>query len=149
MVLFVRNNRFNVTLFLADYQLRWWKLPIVERACCKTHLGGVDYSLRISEVPPLRSQFILTQDTFHGKFIHNSGYLSWFAYSILRKPIMVSLFITQDTIHGQFIHNSGYHSRLVYSLLRISFVVSLFITQDTFHGQFIHKSGYHSLLVYS
>ena len=52
MVLFLRNNRFNVTLILADYQLRWWRLPIEERACRKTHLGGSDYSLRNSGLPP-------------------------------------------------------------------------------------------------
>ena len=52
MVLFLRNNRFNVTLILADYQLRWWRLPIEERACLKTHLGGGDYSLRNSGLPP-------------------------------------------------------------------------------------------------
>ena len=51
MVLFLRNNRFNVTLILADYQLRWWRLPIEERACRKTHLGGGDYSLRNSGLP--------------------------------------------------------------------------------------------------
>ena len=43
MVLFLRNNQFNVTLILDDYQLRWWRLPIEERACLKTHLGGGDY----------------------------------------------------------------------------------------------------------
>ena len=52
MVLFLRNNRFNVTLILADYQLRWWRLPIEERACRNTHLGGGDYSLRNSGLPP-------------------------------------------------------------------------------------------------
>jgi len=53
MVLFLRNNRFNVTLILAEYQLRWWRLPIEERACRKTHLGGGDYSLGNSGLPPL------------------------------------------------------------------------------------------------
>ena len=52
MVLFLRNNRFNVTLILADYQLRWWRLPIEERAGRKTYLGGGDYSLRNSGLPP-------------------------------------------------------------------------------------------------
>ena len=41
MVLFLRNKRFNVMLFLADNQLRWWRLPIEERACRKTHLGVI------------------------------------------------------------------------------------------------------------
>ena len=44
MVLFLRNNRFNVKLILADYQLR--------SACRKTHLGGGDYYLRNSGLPP-------------------------------------------------------------------------------------------------
>ena len=39
MVLFLKNKRFNVTLFLSDYQLRWRRLPIEER-------GGGDYKLR-------------------------------------------------------------------------------------------------------
>ena len=52
MVLFLRNKRFNVMLFWADYYLRWWRLPIEERACRKTDLGGGDYYLRNSELPP-------------------------------------------------------------------------------------------------
>ena len=52
MVLFLRNNRLNVTLILADYQLRWWRLPIEERACRKKHLSGGDYSLGILDYPP-------------------------------------------------------------------------------------------------
>ena len=39
-------------LFWADYYLRWWRLPIEERACRKTDLGGGDYYLRNSGVPP-------------------------------------------------------------------------------------------------
>ena len=38
MVLFLRNKRFD-TLFLFDYQLRWWILPIEECACRKTRFG--------------------------------------------------------------------------------------------------------------
>ena len=52
MVLFLRNKRFNVMLFWADYYLRWWRLPIEERACRKTDLGGGDYYLRNSGLPP-------------------------------------------------------------------------------------------------
>ena len=52
MVLFLRIRLFIVTLFLSDYQLRWWRLPIEERACRKTRLGGGDYQLRISALPP-------------------------------------------------------------------------------------------------
>ena len=52
MVLFLRNKRFNFMLFLGDYYLRWWKLPIEERACRKTDLGGGDYYLRNSGLPP-------------------------------------------------------------------------------------------------
>ena len=33
-------------LFWADYYLRWWRLPIEERACRKTDLCGGDYYLR-------------------------------------------------------------------------------------------------------
>ena len=43
MVLFLINKRFNVRLFWADYYLRWWRLPIEERAGRKTDLGGGDY----------------------------------------------------------------------------------------------------------
>ena len=32
--------------------LRWWRLPIEERACRKTDLGGGDYYLRNSGLPP-------------------------------------------------------------------------------------------------
>ena len=38
--------------FWADYYLRWWRLPIEERACRKTDLGGGDYYLRNSGLPP-------------------------------------------------------------------------------------------------
>ena len=48
MVLFLRNKRFSFMLFWADYYLRWWRLPIEERACRKTDLGGGDYYLRNS-----------------------------------------------------------------------------------------------------
>ena len=39
-------------LFWADYYLRWWRLPIEERACRKTDLGGGDYYLGNSGLPP-------------------------------------------------------------------------------------------------
>ena len=39
-------------LFGGDYYLRWWRLPIEERACRKTDLGGGDYYLRNSGLPP-------------------------------------------------------------------------------------------------
>ena len=52
MVLFLRNKQFNFMLFWADYYLRWWRLPIDERACRKTDLGGGDYYLRNSGLPP-------------------------------------------------------------------------------------------------
>ena len=62
MVLFLRNKRFNFMLFWADYYLRWWRLPIEERACRKTDLGGGDYYLRNSGLPP--SSCLLTYDVF-------------------------------------------------------------------------------------
>jgi len=52
MVLFLRNKRFNFMLFWTDYYLRWWRLPIEEPACRKTDLGGGDYYLRNSGLPP-------------------------------------------------------------------------------------------------
>ena len=52
MVLFLRNIRFNFMLFWGDYYLRWWRLPIEERACRETDLGGGDYYLRNSGLPP-------------------------------------------------------------------------------------------------
>ena len=52
MVLFLRNKRFNFMLFWADYYLRWWRLPIEESTCLKTDLGGGDYYLRYSGLPP-------------------------------------------------------------------------------------------------
>ena len=39
-------------LFWGDYYLRWWRLPIEERACRKIDLGGGDYYLRNSGLPP-------------------------------------------------------------------------------------------------
>ena len=39
-------------LFWADYYLRGGRLPIEERAFRKTDLGGGDYYLRNSEIPP-------------------------------------------------------------------------------------------------
>ena len=39
-------------LFWADYYLRWWRLPIEERACRTTDLGGGDNYLRNSGLPP-------------------------------------------------------------------------------------------------
>ena len=39
-------------LFWTDYYLRWWRLPIEERDCRKTDLGGGDYYLRNSGLPP-------------------------------------------------------------------------------------------------
>ena len=39
-------------LILADYQLRWWRLPIEERAYRRTRLGGCDYQFRTSLLPP-------------------------------------------------------------------------------------------------
>ena len=56
MVLFLRKKRFNVMLFWGDYYLRWWRLPIKERACRKTDLGGGDYYLRNSGLPPSLSR---------------------------------------------------------------------------------------------
>ena len=38
--------------FLSDYQLRWWILPIEERACRKTRLDGGCYPLNTSALPP-------------------------------------------------------------------------------------------------
>ena len=32
--------------------MRWWRLPIEERPCRKTHLGGGDYTLRTSGLLP-------------------------------------------------------------------------------------------------
>ena len=52
MVLFLRNKRFKFMLFWGDYYLRWRRLPIEERTCRKTDLGGGDYYLRKSGLPP-------------------------------------------------------------------------------------------------
>jgi len=52
MVLFLRNTRFNVTLF-SDYQLKWWRLPFEKRTHRKTRFGGGDYQLRTSALSPL------------------------------------------------------------------------------------------------
>ena len=50
-------------LFGGDYYLRWWRLPIEERACRKTDLGGGDYYLRNSGLRPY-----LKQCTFLAQF---------------------------------------------------------------------------------
>ena len=39
MGLFLSNNRFNVKLILADYQLRWWRLPIEETSLPQNTFG--------------------------------------------------------------------------------------------------------------
>ena len=53
-------------LFWGDYYLRWWRLPIEERACRKTDLGGGDYYLRNSGLPPFpRTSFNLTHWAIH------------------------------------------------------------------------------------
>ena len=36
--------------------MRWWRLPIEERACRETDLGGGDYYLRNSGLPPFCDQ---------------------------------------------------------------------------------------------
>ena len=44
-----------IHFFKTDYQFRWWRLPIEERACRKTHLPDGDYQLRNSDLPsPLK-----------------------------------------------------------------------------------------------
>ena len=59
MVLFLRNKRFNFMPFWGDYYLRWWRLPIEEHACRKTDLGGGDYYLRNSGLPPSMHRVIV------------------------------------------------------------------------------------------
>ena len=46
------------TKFYGDYYLRWWRLPIEEPACRETDLGGGDYYLRNSGLPPSCCQYI-------------------------------------------------------------------------------------------
>ena len=46
-------------VFWADYYLRWWRLPIEERTCHKTDLGGGDYYLRNSGLPPSSDRVLL------------------------------------------------------------------------------------------
>ena len=50
MAIFLKNKRFNVNFFISDYQLRLWRLPIEERECRKTRLGGV--CLLLHSPPP-------------------------------------------------------------------------------------------------
>ena len=52
MVLFLRNKWFNVTLFLSDYLLRWWRILIEERACRKTPMVTVIIYWGLSALPP-------------------------------------------------------------------------------------------------
>ena len=47
------------TKFYGDYYLRWWRLPIEERACRETDLGGGDYYLRNSGLPPSNNTGVL------------------------------------------------------------------------------------------
>ena len=87
MVLFKRNKGFKCYAFFDWLQLRWWRLPIQERACRKTHLGGVDYSLRSSALTPWGSIPLLqgTVETIDnrgsGNTIHTEGvgtlYILW------------------------------------------------------------------------
>ena len=55
MVLFLSNKRVNFMLFRADYYLRWWRLPIEERACRKTDLGGGDFE-ELHGLPPYQER---------------------------------------------------------------------------------------------
>jgi len=70
MVLFLRNKRFNFMPFWADYYLRWWRLPIEERACRKTDLGGGDYYLRNSGLPPSLNKHDKEENIFFSFFLH-------------------------------------------------------------------------------
>ena len=84
MVFFLRNKRFNVMLFWADYYLRWWRLPIEERACRKTDLGVGDYYLRNSGLPPSSQEVnILIRNFTNPRWTSNIRY---FFYSFL-KPL--------------------------------------------------------------
>jgi len=47
----------------SDYQLRWWRLPIEENANRKTLLGGGDYQLRTSALPPPQDVLVSTAKT--------------------------------------------------------------------------------------
>ena len=49
-------------LFWADYYLRWWRLLLEERACRKTDLGGGDYYLRNSGLPPSLRKYCFNCD---------------------------------------------------------------------------------------
>ena len=51
-------------LFRGDYYLRWWRLRIEEPACRKTDLGGGDYYLRNSGLPPSRAKLVFPAPIF-------------------------------------------------------------------------------------
>ena len=73
-------------LFWADYYLRWWRLPIEERACRKTDLGVGDYYLRNSGLPPSSQEVnILIRNFTNPRWTSNIRY---FFYSFL-KPLGV------------------------------------------------------------
>ena len=78
MVLFLRNKRFNVMLFWADYYLRWWRLPIEERAWRKTDLGGGDYYLRNSGLPP--PAYLLQKSKQKRQSIYNTNLIISYHY---------------------------------------------------------------------
>ena len=72
-------------LFWADYYLRWWRLPIEERACRKKDLGGGDYYLRNSGLPPspyridhfsCASFFAILPESFNAKQVVGSLHLT-------------------------------------------------------------------------
>ena len=98
-------------LFWTDYYLRWWRLPIEERACRKTDLGGGDYYLRDSGLPPYLDLVI-------EKFQHFVAYGTVINYlppgvyflqitkpmsNIIRKnPVFFSRQILKETIKAPF-----------------------------------------------
>ena len=49
--------------------MRWWRLPIEERACRKTDLGGGDYYLRNTGLPPSADRFGYLEGAVASPFI--------------------------------------------------------------------------------
>ena len=72
MAIFLKNKRFNVNFFISDYQLRLWSLPIAERECRKTLLGGVRLLLHSPPLPTTSKKLRFFKKYV---FIHERNYI--------------------------------------------------------------------------
>jgi len=84
--------------------LRWWRLPIEERAWRKTDLGGGDYYLRNSGLPPshcvlllyIYVQIVLFSIFMHGlypSYQFTSGTVQKFATRVVLCTLLITMYL--------------------------------------------------------